>query len=120
MAIERYDISGGGSRLVIHNDVAYFTGHVSPFTSTLREQTMGLCKRYDELLPQFGLKKENILMANIYLQNIDDLKEFDEVFHEWVGAENPPAGVAVQAPPEFKTEDGKDILVELALIVARK
>ncbi len=119
MAIEKFDVGPGGSRLVIHNNVAYFTGHVSPFTNTLREQTMGLCKRYDELFAQFGLKKENILMANIYLQNINDLVQFDEVFHEWVGAEHPPAGVAVQAPPEFKTEDGKDILVELALIVAR-
>lgn len=120
MAIERYDVGPGSSRVVIHNDVAYFTGHVSPFTDTLREQTEGLCKRYDELLPQFGLKKENIIMANIYLRDISQFSEFKEVFHAWVGGEHPPAGVAVQAPPEFKTEDGKDILVEVALIVARE
>lgn len=119
MAIERYDITPGGSRLVIHNDIAYFTGHVSPFTQTISEQTAGICKRYDELLPQFGLKKENILMANIYMRDISQQAEFDAVFHEWVGSENPPAGVAVQAPPELKTEDGQDILVEVALIVAR-
>ncbi|MEG2677435.1 MAG: Rid family hydrolase [Oscillospiraceae bacterium] len=117
--LEHFDLSPGGSRLVIHNDVAYFTGHVSPFFKTLREQTEGICRRYDELFTQFGLKKENILMANIYVRDGSQMKEFSEPFHEWVGEINPPAGIAVQAPPEFKFDDGSDILIEIALIVAR-
>ena len=68
MAIEHFDMGEGGSRLVIHNNVAYFTGHVSPFFKTLREQTEGICKRYDELFLQFGLKKENIPLSEL---NID-------------------------------------------------
>ncbi len=117
-AIRRYDRRPGCSRFVVHNGVAYFTGHVSPFAKTLREQTEGVCKRYDELFAQYGLKKENILMANAYIKDMSKFTEYDEVFKAWVGTDHAPAGVAVQAPPDQTSELGDNILLELALIVA--
>lgn len=116
--IQRVDKAPGCSRFVIHNGVAYFTGHVSPFAKTLREQTEGVCKRYDELFALHGLKKENILMANAYIKDMSQFKEYAEVFNAWVGTDNAPAGVAVQAMPDQSSELGDNILVELALIVA--
>lgn len=59
------------------------------------------------------MKKENILMANCYLKNIQDVAEYQEIFNEWTGAENPPAGCCVQAELEDPA-----LLLELALIVA--
>ena len=117
-AIRRYDRRPGCSRVVIHNGVAYFTGHVSPFAPTLREQTEGVCKRYDELFAQYGMKKENILMANAYIKDMSKFSEYDEVFKAWVGTDHAPAGVAVQAQPDQTSALGDNILVELALIVA--
>lgn len=113
MEIKRLDAAPGSARLVIHNHVAYFTGHVSrePFP-TLREQTQALVKRYDELFAQFGLKRENILMYNGYFADLDKLPEFFEVFNPWVGTHG-PAGVTVGVSG---IGDGR--LVELALIVA--
>lgn len=114
MDIKRIDLRPGCARVVIHNHVAYFTGHVAAGRQpTLREQTAAVCARYDELFAQFGLKKENILMANCYLKNVKDAAQYQEVFNAWTGAENPPAGCCVQAELEEP-----DFLLELALIVA--
>ena len=114
MEIKRFDLRPGCARLVIHNHVAYFTGHVAAGRqATLREQTAAVCARYDELFAQFGMKKENILMANCYLKNIQDSAEYQEIFNAWTGAEHPPAGCCVQAELEDPA-----FLLELSLIVA--
>lgn len=114
MEIKRFDCRPGCARVVIHNQVAYFTGHVAAGKqATLREQTAAVCARYDQLFTQFHLKKEHILMANCYLKNIQDAGEFHEIFDAWVGGETPPAGCCVQA----ELED-PELLIELALIVA--
>lgn len=107
--IERPD----GSRVTIHNGVAYFSGHVSrePLP-TLREQTRAVLARYDELFGLFGMKKENILFMNAYFRNISQIKEFQEEFALWIG-DKEPAGVTVQAPCITPTK-----LVEISFIVA--
>lgn len=74
MEIQRFDKRPGCSRVVIHNHVAYFTGHVAAGKQpTLREQGEAVLKRYDELFERFGLKKRifctQTLMCRIY-QNI--------------------------------------------------
>lgn len=113
MNIKRYDVKPGLSRVVVHNNVAYFTGHVAAGKqSTLKEQGATVLARYDELFERFGFKKENILMYNAYVKDISNYDDFRVIFREWLG-ESAPAGVAVQAEcsdPEY--------LIELALIVA--
>ena len=96
--------------MVIHNGVAYFTGPCLAFAPTLREQTEGVCKRYDELFAQYGMKKENILMANAYIKDMSKFSEYDEVFKAWVGTDHAPAGVAVQAQPDQTSALGDNIL----------
>lgn len=113
MEIKRLDVGPGSARVVIHDHVAYFTGHVSRENyPTLREQTQALVERYDELFAQFGMKKEHILMFNGYFADLSKLGEFFEVFNPWVG-QDAPAGVTVEVSA---IGDGR--LVELALIVA--
>lgn len=101
------------SRVVIYDDVAYFTGHSAVRGKDITEQVTMLCKRYDELMSQFDLKKENIVYANAYLKDRNDIPAYEEVLKDWVGVKTPPAGTAVQAPPM-----GDNNFVELALIVA--
>jgi len=103
-----------GGRLSIHNNVAYFAGHVSkePYP-TIEEQTQALCDRYDELFTQLSLKKENIIMFNAYFRDIAMAKPFLSVLEQWLGKENMPPGVTVQAECITDTK-----LVELAMIVA--
>ena len=86
MEIQRFDKRPGCSRVVIHNHVAYFTGHVAAGKQpTLREQGEAVLKRYDELFERFGLKKENILYSNAYVQDISKYKEGTRIYHKKFG-----------------------------------
>lgn len=114
MDIKRFDKTTGCSRLVIHNHVAYFTGHSArPEFVTMKEQTRAVCARYDELFAQFGLKKQNIIMMNAYLKDMAMMPDFREEYHKWLNGEVAPAGVAVEAAPS-----GDGNLLELQFIVA--
>lgn len=103
------------SRVVLYRDLAFFTGHSAAQGKDIWEQTALLCRRYDTLLAQYGLKKEHILYAAAYLQDKNEIPDYEEVFKTWVGVETPPAGVAVQAPPMGGTNR-----LELELLVARE
>ncbi len=113
--IQRFDTAHGLDRLVVHNGVAWFTGHSArPGYSTLEEQTQAVVNRYDELFAQFGLKKKNILSFNAYLTDIENIEEFNRVFYPWLEKDGcSAAGVCVEAKPA-----GKDNLLELQLMVA--
>lgn len=114
MEIQRLDPHGTVSRCVVHNHVAYFTGHsAKPGYQTLREQTAAVLKRYEEIFEEFHFKRENIFMVNIYLSDISMADEFEEVWQPWIGTATPPAGVCVQAQLA-----GENNLLELALMVA--
>ncbi|MEG2633201.1 MAG: Rid family hydrolase [Oscillospiraceae bacterium] len=117
MEIKRFDNGPGCSRMVIHNGVAYFTGHSArPEFKTMKEQTAAVLARYDELFAEFSLKKENIIMLNGYLADMNMMNDFNEVFCAWMSADNStcaPAGVCVQAKPS-----GDGNLLELQFIVA--
>ena len=103
------------SRVVLTEHTAYFTGHSAVAGADITQQTKMLCARYDQLLAQYGLKKEHIVYINAYLRDRKDIPGYEAVLKDWVGVETPPAGVAVQAPPM-----GDNNLLEMALIVARE
>ena len=113
--IQHIDTAHGLSRVVIHNGVAWFTGHSArPGFDTLAEQTQAVVDRYEELFAQFGLKKQNILMFNAYVADISKVDEFNQVFYPWLEKDGcAAAGVCVEAKPA-----GENNLLELQLIVA--
>lgn len=115
MEIERIDVKEGCARVVVHDHVAYFTGHVSAKQeATLGEQTATVLARYDELFGIYGYKKENILMMTVYIRDISKVDEFNAAWDAWVDKENAPAKVCVEA-----TMGGKgNYLLELAFTVA--
>ena len=114
--IERHDVTQG-SRMVVYDGMAYFTGHVYPKADTLGEQTAGVLRRYDELFEKFGLKKENVVAQYGFIKNIDSYAEIAKPMAEYFG-ENPPAGVVVQACPNQNTALGPKLEIELAMFVA--
>ena len=112
MEIKRFDSRPGNSRVVFHNNVAYFTGHVSDKSDDLVGQAVAIFARFDELFAQFGLKKENILMSNVYMDDISRLDDYRVESRKWMGTEHAPAGVAVEAKP------AGGFHIEIAFIVA--
>lgn len=109
--IERIETGKTMSRAVVRDGLIYFSGHVAAGKQlTMREQAQALCVRYDELLNQYGSDKDHILVANIYIADINLKNEFNEVWNNWINQGCAPARLCV----EVKLEDA--YLVEMTLI----
>ena len=115
MDIQRYDTGVRMSRVVVYNGVANFCGHVADAKKykTIQEQTQALLARYEELLEQYGSDKEHILTAAIYMKDIAQIGEMNEVWDKWVPDGCGPTRVCVQAPLA-----GEEYLVEIVLTAA--
>lgn len=99
MEIKRYDTNARMSRVVVHNGVAYFCGHVaSPEHQGVAAQTKALLARMEELLEQFGSDKHHMLTATIYMKDISKAPEMNQVWDAWVPEGTAPARCCVQAP----------------------
>ena len=116
--VQKDFVPGRAARVVFSQGLAFFTGHAAPQFPTLREQTRGVLKRYDQLFEQFGLEKKNIVYTMCFLKNADDEEEFAEEYFQWIDPENPPAGFTVTGIPIQHSPVGDNILIELQFIVA--
>jgi len=77
---------------------------------TVRTQARSVFESIEELLKSAGRDKSNIIYSNIFLVDMDDYSEFNEVWDEWVSNDNGqvPSRAAVQvvklAKPEWRVE----------------
>lgn len=115
--IERIDASPTGCRLTIYNGIAYFTGHIWPGGGPLGEQVAGALGRYQEQFDRLGMKKENVLFANAFVDDKDAIADMLAPWHAFFGNEG-PAGMFVQARPTHVSKFGKELKVELVMFVA--
>lgn len=105
--IERMDTSTRMSKIVKHNGVVYLCGQVGNPTDNVADQTRECLRRVDDLLAQAGSSSENILQAIIWLADMKDFAQMNEVWDAWVPKGHAPAracGEAKLASPEYKVE----------------
>lgn len=118
MSITRMHSGPKLSRMVIHNETVYLCGQVDPNYSAdrgIRDQTQAMLERIDGHLEEAGTDRNHILMATIYIKDITQAAQMNEVWGEWLGDGPRPARSCVQA------EMAKpEILVEMAIIAAKK
>ncbi|MCR9059863.1 MAG: RidA family protein [Rhodobacteraceae bacterium] len=115
--IERIETKQRMSRIVKHNGVAYLCGQVGD-GSTVAEQTRDCLSRIDSLLKKAGSDREHILQAIIWLSDMADFPEMNEVWDAWVPHGFAPAracGEAKLAREALKVE----IIVTAAVISAQ-
>jgi len=98
MTIKRIDPNKLMSKAVIHNGVVYLSG----LTARDRSQSVqGQCRQIlatiDDYLAQAGTDKSKLLSAQIWLTDIATWSEMNEVWVEWIDADNPPARATVEA-----------------------
>lgn len=115
--IQRIDGSPTGCRAAIYNGVAYFTGHIWPNGGDMRDHVAGALSRYQEQFNRLGMKKENVLFANAFVDNKDQIGDFLDAWHDFFGDEG-PAAMFVQARPSHAGKFGDSLKVELVMFVA--
>lgn len=104
------------SNFVTYNGVAYISGQV-PTTTELDivKQTQEVLAKIDTLLEKAGSSKANMLVAQVWIQNMErDFAKFNEIWEAWIGDNEPPARAAVEA-----NMARPDVLVEVMVTAAQ-
>ena len=108
MAIDRIDTGTRMSRAVVHNGTAYFCGQVPKDESAdMKGQTETVLEKIEQLLEQVGSDKKHILSVTIYVNNMAEFSQMNEVWDSWVEPGFAPARACVEAQmarPELKVE----------------
>ena len=94
--ITRIDTSQRMSKIVKHNGVAYLCGQVGEGAS-IAEQTRDCLSRVDALLTKAGSSREQMLQAIIWLADMSDFAEMNEVWDAWVPEGHAPARACGEA-----------------------
>ena len=96
--IERFRTSVRMSQVVVYQGVAYVAGQVADEpTPSVGDQTKQILDKIEQLLIEAGTNKSRILSANVWLSDISQFSEMNEVWDTWVSPGNSPARATVQA-----------------------
>lgn len=109
MTIKRYDMSARMSQAVVANGLVFLAGQVALDKpgAPVAEQTGNVLERIDRYLAEAGTDKSKLLQAQIWLADMADFNEMNEVWDAWVEKGHPPARACVEsrlAAPQFTVE----------------
>ena len=99
MTITRISTNERMSQAVINGDTIYLSGQVAIEASgeSVTQQTQNILNRIETLLEESGSNKENLLTAMIWLANMNDFNEMNEVWDSWVPYGNAPTRACVES-----------------------
>ncbi len=114
--ISRIETGTRMSKAVIHNKVIYLCGQVADNSdASVGPQTENMLAKVDALLEQAGSNRDHLLSATIYLRDLKDFDEMNQVWDQWVPQGHAPARACVEARLARP-----DLLVEISVISACK
>jgi enamine deaminase RidA (YjgF/YER057c/UK114 family) len=115
MDIQRFPGSAPGrSRAVSFESLVFTVATAAGPLTSLQDQTCQVLARIEQNLADADSDKTRLLSATVYLANIADKAEMDEVWNAWIGPDNWPQRACVQAGLAPNT------LVEITVIAARR
>ncbi|MCG9727694.1 RidA family protein [Vibrio brasiliensis] len=95
------------SKVVIHNETVYLCGQVGVKGTSVAEQTAEALQRVENLLIEAGSDREHVLQTTVWLADMKDFDEMNQVWDQWFKPGFAPAracGEAKLASPELKVE----------------
>ena len=113
MEITRVGTTARWSDVVIFNNVLYTVEVPNVLDAGLRDQTKEVLANITKVLIENGSDKKNILNVTIYLKDIAQIDEFNQVWDKWL----PLGSAPVRACIEAKLANPK-YLVEIQLSAA--
>lgn len=113
--IERSGPMPIGHKVVAHNGLVYVCGMISPnLAPDMKTQARGACKRIEELLGEQGVSKDNLISAMIHVTDLNLRPDLNEVWKEWLSAENMPVRTCVGV-----SDLGEGVMIEITAVAAR-
>jgi enamine deaminase RidA (YjgF/YER057c/UK114 family) len=107
MTISRIDQGPRMSQAVVHGDTIYLAGQVGAPGESVTAQTTAVLASVDRLLAETGSSKNHLLMATIWLADMQDFAEMNTVWDAWIAGAAAPAratGEAKLATADYKVE----------------
>ena len=97
------------SQAVVYSGVLYTAGQeaMDAAGESAQKQTEAILAQIDSLLEGAGTDKSRLLSATIWLADMADFNEMNEVWDEWVAPGDTPARACVEAKlaaPQFTVE----------------
>ncbi len=95
------------SQMVIHNNTIYLAGQVGKAGESVALQTHACLDGIEALLTKAGSDKTRILQATIWLADMSDFAEMNDVWDAGISPGNAPTracGEAKLATPDYKVE----------------
>jgi enamine deaminase RidA (YjgF/YER057c/UK114 family) len=112
--IERLEIKQRMSKIVKHNGVIYLCGQVcSDATKGIKDQTISMLNKVEDLLLQAGSDKEHMLSATLYIKDMQYFDEMNQIWDAWVPQGYAPARACVEA-----SMAREELLIEVSIVAA--
>lgn len=113
--LQRHHSNQRMSQIVCYGNLVWTAGQVAQDPSQdIAGQTQQILSQIDKLLADAGTNKSRLISANIWVSDIRQFAQMNEVWDAWVDVENPPARACVEsrlARPE--------LLVEIQVVAAQ-
>ena len=113
--ITRIDTATRMSQAVRHGDSIYLAGQVGNRGDSVADQTRTCLEKVEALLERMGSDKTRILQTTIWLADMADFAEMNEVWDAWVAEGHAPARACGEAKLAHPS-----LLVELLVTAAAK
>lgn len=105
-------VHGPYSNVVIANGFVFISGQLPTNEEgqirgmTIKEQTRDAIENIKKALEELNLSLENVVSVRVYLTNLDDFKQMNEVYEEYFGKALPARATVVVAslPKNAKIE----------------
>ena len=109
MTIQRIDVGSRMSKAVVNGNTVYLAGIVATDAKgkSVGEQTKDILGQIDGFLAKAGTDKSKLLTANIWIADMANFAEMNDVWDGWVSPGNTPARATVEAKlaaPDYKVE----------------
>ena len=96
--LQRFHVGPRLSEMAVHNGAIYLAGQVPDDPSKdIKGQTAEVLAMVDRLLAEAGSDKSRILMTQIFLKDIGEIGQMNEVWDAWIPAGHTPPRATVQA-----------------------
>lgn len=113
--IERSGPMAIGHKVVVHNDLVYVCGMISPdLAPDMKVQAQGACRRIEELLAEQGVSKDNLISAMIHVTDLNLRPELNKVWADWLSAEHMPIRTCVGV-----NDLGAGVMIEITAVAAK-
>ena len=96
MSLTRHGTTRRYSDIVVHNQALYTVEVPASIDTNIETQTSEILGSLDRLLAQAGSDKSRILMATIYLVDMDDYEGMNAVWDNWLPKGAAPCRACVQ------------------------